>query len=72
MRNIDYRDRLSMWQQIAKQRPDNLRAHNHCGVILTENGEFNSAIHHLRIAVERGQPKMQAIARVNPVHGNAR
>jgi Tfp pilus assembly protein PilF len=65
IRNVDYHDRLSMWQKIASQRPNNIRAHNHCGVILTETGDFDRAIYHLRIAVDRGQPKMQAYARVN-------
>jgi tetratricopeptide (TPR) repeat protein len=50
-RNRDYHDDLSMWKEVAQQRPDNARAHVNIGVLLEQRGEAEEAVKEYRIAL---------------------
>jgi len=50
-RNRDYQDTLGMWNEVARQRPDNPRAHVNIGVLLEREGRAEEAIEEYRIAL---------------------
>jgi tetratricopeptide (TPR) repeat protein len=52
VRNRDYFDPFHMWQLVAKQRPDNDRAHLNVGYLLMEKNDLESAGRELELAVK--------------------
>ncbi len=50
-RNRDYHDDLSMWKDVARQRPDNARAHVNVGVLLEQRGQAEEAVKEYRMAL---------------------
>jgi tetratricopeptide (TPR) repeat protein len=44
MRNRDYRSALAMWEEVARVRPENPRAHCNIGVVRTQRGDLDGAI----------------------------
>ena len=50
-RNRDYHDDLGMWNEVARQRPDNARAHVNIGVLLEQKGQAEEAVKEYRIAL---------------------
>jgi tetratricopeptide (TPR) repeat protein len=50
-RNRGYHDDLSMWKEVAQQRPDNARAHVNIGVLLEQRGQAEEAVKEYRIAL---------------------
>jgi tetratricopeptide (TPR) repeat protein len=52
VRNRDYFDPFHMWQLVAKQRPDNDRAHLNVGYLLMEKNDLEGAGRELELAVK--------------------
>lgn len=50
-RNRDYHEALGMWNEVARQRPDNARAHVNIGVLLEQRGQAEEAVKEYRIAL---------------------
>lgn len=42
-RNLDYQSEITMWRDVIKKRPDNLRAYNNLGVELLNVGQIDEA-----------------------------
>ena len=51
LRNEDYRDEVSIWQDTVQKCPDNARAHNNLAVALKDRGETDGVITHYRQAL---------------------
>ena len=51
MRNREYRDEVSLWQDTASKRPENARAQSNLAVLLTRTGRAAEAVPHAREAV---------------------
>jgi len=50
-RNVDYRSRISIWQDLVDKRPSNHHAHNNLAFWLTEDGQIARAMGHLSEAL---------------------
>jgi len=52
LRNSDYRTGLSMYQDAARKRPNNARAHSNLAYVLIDAGEFDRAVAECSRAIE--------------------
>ena len=51
-RNSDYADARSIWEDTAKKRPENPRAHDGLGAALLEKGDYGQAVDRFKTALE--------------------
>jgi tetratricopeptide (TPR) repeat protein len=59
-RNKVWRDRITIWEDCVKKSPQKARPYNNLGAALADEGHYNEAIAHYRIALE-----------INPYYPNA-
>lgn len=62
IRNVDYRDRVTLWRDIAAKSPNKSRAHNNFGQALQGSGNNDEAVRQYELALQLDPENFKALS----------